>query len=127
MKEATLLQTPPELNGWSKFLDQTGLALGLLLVLLGLLWRLSLWIKPKANTIVDGILANSNRVPGLLEAQARAYEGLKAATDAQNILLAQLAERVSKQSDRTQLIAEHVSRQSDHIARLIERAAKDEK
>lgn len=131
-KHATPAQVPSDMSTWSGWLDRTGVAVGILIVVGFALWRLLRWVKPRADVVLDGFIANANRVQPLLDAQqardaaqsARdtailsAIKSLEGAITAHTMVVEQLAERVNAQSHRTALIAEHVAKMADHLLAL---------
>lgn len=65
------IQSDVPLEGWSKWVDRTGVAIGVLAVTGFVLWRLATWLRPKADRVIDGVLANNARVPELLAEHAK--------------------------------------------------------
>ncbi len=111
-------QVPPDAQGWSTWIERLGVPLALLVVLTFAMFRLAKWARPKADSLIDGMLSRANALPAVIEAQVqrdRAEEArdasLIAAVQNLSTLCAQLAERVNAQANRTQLVVEHVSTQ----------------
>lgn len=125
---ATSTQTPTEVKGWLDASKEYGLALVFLVLILVVLWRMARWIRPKADQVVAGILANNERVPGLIESQEKqnaavllAMQALATQLQTQSALLEQLAQRIANNIDRTQLVATHMSNLTEKMADLIDR------
>lgn len=132
-KHSTAAQVPTDMGAWSSWLDRTGVAVAILIVIGLLLWRLLRWMRPRADIVLDGFIANANRVQPLLDAQqardaaqqARdtailsSIKALEAAIQAHTMVVEQLAERVGIQSARGALIAENLSKMNDHLLALL--------
>lgn len=131
-KSAIATQEKTEAFGLDPAWMKYGLPLVLLFLLLAVLWKMARWVEPKASAVVDGILKNADRTPGLLEAQAARdiadaarTEALLAAVRALNTLAEQLAQRVGAQSERTQLIATAVAQNNPLILQLTQSVAEN--
>lgn len=83
---ATGAQVPTEIGAWRE-LREYGVALFLLLVLIGALWRFARWGRPWADKIVSTMLANNEKVPALMESLVLQNREILAEIGAQNALL----------------------------------------
>jgi hypothetical protein len=124
-KTAPQAMVPSELSGWPSWLERTGVAVGILAFMMAALWQVLRWIKPRADRVFDNLVDRANALEPLLKAQeardvARAERdaALLGAVQALRLVVEQLADRVSKQSDSVHQHAEAVARLSDHMIAL---------